>query len=644
VRLFVAIGLSTLIGLGVFVGGGGWILHSFQERTLTGIAANIASLFAANVNAAAVFEDRATAEEILTNFASLPAAVAAEVTLRDGRTLASWQRPSWSERLVEGTVALPRLPIAQDAVVTAANEAVIAARAPIVAGGEFQGTVVGIIDRQVVESYKDDQPLLLAAAATVALLLALVAARLLQRFVAAPILGISRAMRRIADEGDYSAHIAYLGRDPLGTVADSFNAMVRRISQREQSLRAARLKAEDAARAKQVFLANMSHEMRTPMNVVIGGLHLAGQKEADPEVHELLTTTRQAAETLLGLINEVLDLSKIEAGHAEVTEAPVALPEQLERLRDLLAMRARQKQLSFYVSLAPEAQCTVLTDGQKLMQILTNLTANAIKYTEAGEVGVEVSCLAREGDRGHFRFLVRDTGIGIDETTQKHLFDPFYQAETARDKRFQGTGLGLSISQRLAGLLASTVCVESEPGFGSSFWVDLELPVLEVVDGSEGTADDAVAAQAPAAAPDVAGARVLLVEDTKTSRLIMRGLLEGAGVKVLEACDGYEAIERARDGAPLDAILMDIQMPGMDGVEATRRIRADYQALGLGPVPPIIALTAYAYEEDRRGFLDAGMDGYLSKPVVPDTLMRELARHLSLGVRLRGSPRVSRKK
>lgn len=626
-RLFLAIGLSTLIGLGVFVGGGAWVLQGVQERTVAGIAANTASLFAASVSAATVFEDRATAEEILANFASMPAAVAAEVTLRDGRMLANWRRPSWSRRLAEGTVTLPRLPAVKDVPVTVASKAAIVAWAPIMVGGEFQGALVGIIDRQEVESYQEDLSLLLAAAAVTALLLALLAARLLQRFVATPILGISRGMRRIADEGDYSAHIAYLGRDPLGTVADSFNAMVRRISQREQSLRAARLKAEDAARAKQVFLANMSHEMRTPMNVVIGGLHLAGQKEADPEVHQLLTTTRQAAETLLWLINDVLDLSKIEAGHAEVTEAPVALPELLDRLRDLLAMRAGQKKLSFCVSVAPEAQCTVLTDGKKLMQILTNLTANAIKYTEAGEVGVEVSCLAREGGRGRFRFLVRDTGIGIDGATQKHLFDPFYQAEAARDKRFQGTGLGLSISQRLAGLLGSAVCVESEPGFGSSFWVDLVLPVLEVHGGSE-AADDAVAANALEAAPDVADARVLLVEDTKTSRLIMRGLLEGAGVKVLEACDGYEAIERARDGAPLDVILMDIQMPGMDGVEATRRIRADYQAAGLDRVPPIIALTAYAYEEDRRGFLDAGMDGYLSKPVAPDALLRELTRHL----------------
>ena len=625
-RLYFGVALSTLTGLALFFGGAALVQRSYQEQLFYNISKNLASLGASSVSAAAVFENAQTADAILTDFAVLPPLVSVSVRLRDGRELASWERAAWVEKREAGLVILPRAPRPDTAVTLAANRDVFVARAPIIVDGERYGELVGYLSREVLSGNQAELRLFVVLAAFAALLLALLAARLLQRFVAAPILEISRGMRRVAEQGDYSGRVAYLGHDPLGNVADAFNVMTRRIAQREDSLRAARLSAEEAARAKQVFLANMSHEMRTPMNVIIGGLHLAEKKDPTPELRSLLVTARQAAETLLDLINDVLDLSKIEAGHSDVAAAPIRLEEELSRLRELLALRARQKKLAFYVAVDQEAACTVVVDGQKLMQILTNLTANAIKYTEAGEVGVEVKRLSGSTETGMFRFLVRDTGIGIDAETQEHLFDPFYQAQAARDKRYQGTGLGLSISQRLAGLLGSRIQVESEPGLGSSFWFDLELPVL---DGPGETAGrDPVAQHADALAMKVAGARLLLVEDTKTSRLILRGLLEAAGAAVTEAADGYEAIQQACDGSSYDAILMDIQMPGMDGLEAARRIREHYAATGHGAPPPIIALTAYAYEEDRRHFLDAGLDGYLSKPVAPEALMRELARHL----------------
>lgn len=621
-RIYLGVALSTLLGLAFLIASGLAVERNLQEKLFTGIAASLATLGTASVSAAVIFEDSATAEKLLSAYASLPVVTSVSITLRDGRQLAAWERAEWSNLVSRGTVTAPSLEPSMDAVLqTAINNDAVVAGAPIVVDGEYYGTMTGTLSREALLRSQERAPIYAIGGAVFALILSLVSAHVVQGVVATPILKISRAMRRIAREAYYSDRIEYAGDDALGVVAESFNFMAARFAEREQLLRMARAKAEDAAKAKQLFLANMSHEIRTPMNIVLGALHLALVKVPNSEISDLLHTSHRAANFLLGLINDILDLSKIDNGYATISKSTVKLSDILANQRDLLALHAKENNLVVSTVIAPAANCTVHTDEQKLTQILTNLTANAVKYTHSGTIKLEITLISRSKSEGTFRFLVHDTGIGIEKTAQAHLFEPFFQAEDARNKRYQGTGLGLSISQRLATLLGGKIEVDSKPAEGSTFWLDLQMPILADV------ADDSLETPQGDAKASISGARVLLVDDTKTSRLIMRALLETAGVNVVEAEDGYEAVRCACDGNGLDAILMDIQMPGMDGVEATGHIHEHFAKATMN-APPIIALTAYAYAEDRAQFLAAGMEDYLSKPVAPDVLFRVLAEHI----------------
>lgn len=623
-RLILGVAVSVLVGLVSLLIAGFAAERATQEKLFINTAASLVSLGAESVSAAAVFEDSATARKLLSAYGSLPEAASMSIILDDGRQLATWQDPAWSQRLARGTATEPYLqpasPLPQ--LQTASNSDAITAGAPIIVDGETYGTLIGVLSRDVLARKHERAPVFAILGAVFAMLLAIFSAWLIQKLVTQPILETSRAMRRVAMDADYSDRIFYAGNDALGVMADSFNVMAKRMSERERLLEAALLKAEKAAQAKQLFLANMSHEIRTPMNVIIGGLYLAIRDTSDAETKSLLQNSHQAAASLMGLINDILDLSKIETGHLTLSRSAVTLSDMLTEQRGLMALHAEQSGLTFNTSISPDADHTVLVDHQKLTQILTNLSSNATKYTLEGGVSLEISLISATNDLGIFRFLVRDTGIGIDEATQAKLFEPFYQAEDARNKRFQGTGLGLSISQSLASALGGRIEVDSVPSQGSVFWMDLELPLLEShpVEASENDNSSPHTS--------LTGTTVLLVDDTNTSRLIVRALLEAANINVLEAANGPDAIAHAHPVFGLDVILMDIQMPEMDGIEATKRIQERYRELACTP-PPVIALTAYAFNEDRIQFLEAGMDGYLSKPVDPNLLYQVLSDHIT---------------
>jgi two-component system, sensor histidine kinase and response regulator len=383
----------------------------------------------------------------------------------------------------------------------------------------------------------------------------------------------------------------------------------------------ARDAAEAANRAKSAFLANMSHEIRTPMNGILGMAALLRRGGVTPTQANRLDRIDAASAHLLAIIDDVLDLSKIEAGHLALHLAPLSPVQLLERARTLMVDRAQAQGLQLVVE-AADLPLWLMGDATRLQQALLNYLSNAIKFTEAGCVTLRCRVQAQLPDGVLLRFEVQDTGIGIAPEAQARLFNAFEQADSSTTRRYGGTGLGLAITRRLVGLMAGEVGVQSQPGQGSLFWFTARLGHA-VATAPAPAADTPADGHMPVAAERVlrqqhAGKLVLLAEDEPINREVMCGLLEGAGLRVLQATDGLQAVALAQTQSP-DLVLMDMQMPGLDGIGATRQIRQIRQRRG-GATLPIIALTANAYAEDRALCAAAGMDDFIAKPVEPDLL------------------------
>ncbi len=372
----------------------------------------------------------------------------------------------------------------------------------------------------------------------------------------------------------------------------------------ELALIEAQREAESAAEAKAAFLANMSHEIRTPLNGVMGVLHLLKAERLSTEGRELLVEALSCGAMLAELLNDVIDFSKIEAGRLELSDEPVDPAALVSGVVRLLEPLARAKGLPLVVDADP-AIGWVRSDPVRLRQALFNLVGNAVKFTEKGHIVVR----CRRADAGVLRFEVEDSGIGIAAAAQPRLFQRFNQADASMTRKFGGSGLGLAITRKLAEMMNGSVGFHSTEGVGSTFWLEVRAEPAEAV----------VAAAEPGAAV-LDGVRVLVVEDNATNRVIATKLLEHLGASVETAADGYLGVEAAERGG-FDLILMDIQMPGIDGVEAARRIRA---LGGAAAATPIVALTANVLSHQRQAYLDAGMDGVVGKPISPADLFREI--------------------
>ncbi len=412
--------------------------------------------------------------------------------------------------------------------------------------------------------------------------------------------------------------------------ASAIRMQVLAIEHSVETERIGRQKAEEATRLKSEFLANMSHEIRTPMNAIIGLAHLASRAQLPPKEQDYIEKIHQSAQALLGIINDVLDFSKIEAGKLELEHCALALDELLEQVRILTAQRAQEKGIHYVHEMPRHPLPHYLGDPVRLAQVLVNLCSNAIKFTSRGQVVLSVRQTTLEEDAHHLVFEIRDTGIGMTLEQQARLFQAFTQADSSTTRQYGGTGLGLTISRQLLRLMGSDLSVESIAGQGSTFRFTVRLPIAQ---GAEIAAAQArpLATGTPMAGP------ILLVEDNEINQQVACELLNSVGLAVDLASSGQEALALLAS-QPLDyyqLVLMDLQMPGMDGHETTAAIRRDPRHAKL----PIIALTAHAMADVRQRCLAEGMQDYLSKPIAPERLYRIIERWgRQPGQALRASP------